>query len=286
MHMTKIYDCFTFFNELDLLELRFEELYDHVDYFVLVEADRTFQNAPKPYYFGKNQHRFSKYMDKVIHIQVEDMPANTDAWGREAHQRNAISRGIRDANDNDIIVISDLDEIIRPEVIDQLKTDDQNSIWGMRMPLFYFKFNYMLTTTDSVYTTWGMACRKKVFSQAEDLRRNRFALNGFELNYNHNGIRMIEHAGWQFSYLGDTEFAKSKIQSFSHTETNRPEVIDSLDIERSIACGNGLGISAVEKFSPVIVDSYMPRTIQQNLAKYSQYLVPNATARVSDYISI
>lgn len=286
MHMTKIYDCFTFFNELDLLELRFEELYDHVDHFVLVEANRTFQNNIKPYYFGENHYRFSKYMDKVIHIQIDDMPADTDAWGREAHQRNAISRGILDADLDDIIIVSDLDEIVRPEIVDALKDDDQNVIWGMRMPLFYFKFNYMLTTTDSTYTTWAMACRKKVLQSAEDLRRNRFALNGFELNYNQNGIRMMEHAGWQFSYLGDTEFAKSKIQSFSHTETNRPEVIDLLDVEQSVARGDGLGISTVERFSPVQVDSYMPRSIQQNPDKYSKYIVPGATARVEDYILI
>ncbi len=286
MHMTKIYDCFTFFNELDLLELRLEELYTHVDHFVLVEASRTFQNNTKPYYFGENQSRFSKYMDKIIHIQVDDMPSDSDAWGREAYQRNAISRGIQTANPDDIIVISDLDEIVRPEIMDQLRNDHQNSIWGMRMPLFYFKFNYMLTTTDSIYTTWTMACRKRNLQSAEDLRRNRFALNGFALNYNQNGIRMIEHAGWQFSYLGDTEFAKSKIQSFSHVETNRPEVIAILDVEKSVANGDGLGISSIEKFSPVVIDSYMPVTVQRNIDKYAKYIVPGATARVSDYILI
>jgi beta-1,4-mannosyl-glycoprotein beta-1,4-N-acetylglucosaminyltransferase len=86
----KIYDSFTFFNELDLLELRLEELYDHVDHFVLVEANRTFQNNPKPFYFGENQYRFAKYMDKVIHIQVNDMPEHTDPWGRERYQRDGI----------------------------------------------------------------------------------------------------------------------------------------------------------------------------------------------------
>jgi hypothetical protein len=238
----KIYDCFTFYNELDLLELRFAELYDHVDHFVLVEANRTFQNNLKPFYFGENQHRFAQYMDKVIHIQVDDMPTDTDAWGREAHQRNSIARGIADADAEDIIIVSDLDEIIRPSTVDAMRTDSENSIWGLRMPLFYFKFNYMLTTTDSIYTTWAMACRKQILTEAEDLRRNRFALNGFALNHNVNGIRMMEHAGWQFSYLGDTEFAKSKIQSFAHVETNRPEVIDSLDIEQSVANGDGLGL--------------------------------------------
>jgi hypothetical protein len=281
----KIYDCFTFYNELDLLELRFAELYDHVDHFVLVEANRTFQNNPKPFYFGENQHRFSQYMDKVIHIQVDDMPTDTDAWGREAYQRNSIARGIADADAEDIIIVSDLDEIIRPATIDAMRADVETSIWGLRMPLFYFKFNYMLTTTDSIYTTWAMACRKQILTEAEDLRRNRFALNGFALNHSVNGIRMMEHAGWQFSYLGDTEFARSKIQSFAHVETNRAEVLDSLDIERSVANGDGLGPSPIERFVPVQIDSYMPNSIQQDPNKYSKYIVPNATKTVRNFIT-
>lgn len=281
----KIYDCFTFYNELELLELRFQELYEHVDHFVLVEANRTFQNNAKPFYFGENQYRFAKYMDKVIHVQVEDMPTDTDAWGREAHQRNAIARGIVDANDDDIIIVSDLDEIIRPETVDDLKNDNHTQIWGLRMPLFYFKFNYMLTTTDSVYTTWAMACRKRLLTSAEDLRRNRFSLNSFGLYYDQNGIRMMEHAGWQFSYLGDTKFARSKIQSFAHVETNRPEVIDSLDIERSVANGDGLGPNPVERFAPVKIDSYMPKSIQNDPDKYSNYIAVGAQASVKDYIS-
>jgi beta-1,4-mannosyl-glycoprotein beta-1,4-N-acetylglucosaminyltransferase len=224
-------------------------------------------------------------MDKVIHIQVEDMPTDTDAWGREAYQRNSIAKGIVDADDNDIVMVSDLDEIIRPETVNAMRADSENSIWGLRMPLFYFKFNYMLTTTDSIYTTWGMACRKRLLTTAEDFRRNRFSLNGFALNHNAHGIRMMEHAGWQFSYLGDTEFAKSKIQSFAHVETNRPDVLDSLDIEQSVANGDGLGPSPIERFAPVQIDSYMPRAIQQAPDKYSKYIVPNASKTVKDFIT-
>jgi beta-1,4-mannosyl-glycoprotein beta-1,4-N-acetylglucosaminyltransferase len=213
------------------------------------------------------------------------MPTDTDAWGREAHQRNSISRGITDADAEDIIIVSDLDEIIRPSTVDAMREDAETSIWGLRMPLFYFKFNYMLTTTDSVYTTWAMACRKQILTEAEDLRRNRFALNGFALNHKVNGIHMMEHAGWQFSYLGDTEFAKSKIQSFAHVETNRAEIIDNLDIEQSVANGNGLGPSPTERFESVQIDSYMPNSIQKDPNKYSKYIVPNAIKTVQDFIT-
>jgi hypothetical protein len=282
--MTKIYDCFIFYNELDLLELRLQELYDHVDHFVLVEANRTFQNAEKPLYYKDHAARFEKWADKIIHVEVQDMPTDTDAWGRERHQRDAISRGLVTASEDDIVIVSDLDEIIRPETVDQMKNELDTAIWGLRMPLFYFRFNYMLTTTDSTYTTWGMACRKRLLTSAEELRRNRFSLNSFALGYNQGGVHMMENAGWQFSYLGDTDFARDKIQSFSHTETNRPDVLDNLDVAHSVAQGIGLMPSAAEKFVAVQLDEYMPRTIRNNPNKYTNYLVPDATARVSDFL--
>jgi hypothetical protein len=85
--------------------------------------------------------------------------------------------------------------------------------------------------------------------------------------------------------LGDTEFARSKIQSFAHVETNRAEVLDSLDIERSVANGDGLGPSPIERFVPVQIDSYMPNSIQQDPNKYSKYIVPNATKTVRNFIT-
>ena len=70
--MSKVYDCFPFFNELDLLEIRLDALYDEVDYFVISECDYTFSGLSKPFYFEDNKEKFSKYMDKIIHIKNYD----------------------------------------------------------------------------------------------------------------------------------------------------------------------------------------------------------------------
>ena len=99
--MRKIYDCFTFFNEYDLLDIRLEEHYDHVDHFVIVESNKSFQNKDKEFNLEKNWDRYSKYHDKIIYIKVEDMPGGENPWVREAFQRNAIERGIVDAAAND-----------------------------------------------------------------------------------------------------------------------------------------------------------------------------------------
>ncbi|HZX73462.1 MAG TPA: hypothetical protein VFE57_03515, partial [Cyclobacteriaceae bacterium] len=69
-----VVDCFTFFNELDLLEIRLNILNETVDRFVLVEATRTFQNNPKPLYFNENKKRFEAFLPKITHIIVDDYP--------------------------------------------------------------------------------------------------------------------------------------------------------------------------------------------------------------------
>jgi len=280
----KIYDCFPFFNELDLLEVRFQELYDYVDHFVLVEASTTFTDIPKPYYFEENKTRYSKWVDKIIHVKVDDMPHSTEAWDNDIWQRNSINRGIVDADDDDIIIISDLDEIPRPETVDIMRLDDETQVWGLRKTLFYFKFNHMLTTTLSQYMVWGMATRKKLMVPADEFRFQRFQLANLPYGYSNNGVRVMEHAGWQFSYLGDTEFAKTKIRSFAHQETNRPDVLDQIDVETSVEKGYGLGPNNTEVFVNIKLDEYMPKTVVNDVNKYSKYISPNQTHTVRDFL--
>ena len=271
----KIYDCFTFFNEFDLLELRLRELYDHVDYFVLVEANKTFQNKDKPFYFNENIHKFEKWLDKLIHVRVVDMPNDTDTWGRERYQRDSILQGlIPDAESDDIIMISDVDEIPRVETIQQLRTSTQ-SIWGFRMPLFNFKFNYMMYTQD-YYSVWSGAIRKSALGSPEDFRRMRHILNECPYNFSDDNVQIIEHAGWHFTYLGTEEFARTKIQSFAHDETNRPDILNQLDIEDSIARGVGIIRTNEDyRFTPVVVDDYFPNTIVNNIEEFKDKLILN-----------
>ena len=89
-----IYDCFTFFNELELLELRLNELAGVVDKFVLVEATQTHTNKPKPLHYHENRARFSAFHDKIIHVIVDDMPQSSDPWIPENFQRKCIARGL------------------------------------------------------------------------------------------------------------------------------------------------------------------------------------------------
>lgn len=273
----KIYDSFTFNNEFDLLELRLRELYDHVDYFVLVEANRTFQNKDKPFYFIENRNHFEQWLPKIIHVSVVDMPADTDTWGRERYQRDKILNGVSHADGDDIIMIGDVDEIPRIETIAKLRASTQ-SIWGFRMPLFNFKFNYMMCTQD-YYSVWSGAIRRSLLNSPEDFRRMRHILNQCPLNFADDNVQIVEHAGWHFTYLGNEEFAKSKIQSFAHDETNRPEILSQLDIDDSIRRGVGIIRTNEDyRFTPVAVDDYLPKTVIDNIDKYNEQLILNISA--------
>ncbi len=146
---SQIYDCFTFFNELDLLKVRFEELYDHVDYFVLVESTETFSAEPKPLYYQENKHLFTKYQDKIIHIIVNDLPPalpgeHPDHWLRQGFQLNASLRGLTHCQLDDIILVSDLDEIPNQNAITQIKqffAHNTSQVCELHMKLILFQLN-------------------------------------------------------------------------------------------------------------------------------------------------
>ena len=109
--MPKIYDCFTYFNEDLLLSLRLHTLDRVVDRFVVAESTHTFRGKPKPIHFDPA--RFPEFRDRITHVVVDDMPTHLgDAWANEAHQRNALLRGLTDAASDDCIMISDVDEKI------------------------------------------------------------------------------------------------------------------------------------------------------------------------------
>lgn len=118
--MPRVFDCFPFFNELDVLEIRLAELDALVDYFVIVESTRTFTAKPKPLYYADNRTRYDRYAHKIIHVIVDDLPLNAPThWLRESHQRDAIMRGLGEAQPDDRIIISDCDEIPKPDLLRQ-----------------------------------------------------------------------------------------------------------------------------------------------------------------------
>ena len=280
----KIYDCFTFYNELELLDLHLAELYDHVDYFVIVESTKTFQNNDKSLFLKLNWGRYTKYHDKIIHVIVDDSPCSANAWDNEAFQRDAIMRGLVTADPDDICIIGDVDEILRPEIVDQMRKDSKD-IMGFRVPYFNFKFNYMLVNDPESYSVWTTACKFKILNSPNSFRSSRFDLNGLPINYKDESICVYEHAGWHFTYLGDEEFIRNKIRSFSHAELNYDEFLDKIDIDDMMARGVGFNPNDPRRFIAVKLDDYFPKSLVDNIAKYKDMIVSDATKSARELFS-
>ena len=134
----KVYDCFTFYNEFALLELRLRALWDVVDYFVIVEANMKHNGEPKEFTFLKRAEEFREFWSKIrfVNADLSKVPfKGVGDWSLENAQRNMILRGINDAEPNDLIMISDLDEIPAPDIFRRLQENKITLIAPRVLPL-------------------------------------------------------------------------------------------------------------------------------------------------------
>jgi hypothetical protein len=280
--MRKIYDCFPFFNEFDLLELRLSECYDYVDFFVIAESNTTFTGNPKPYNL-ENWDKFKQFKDKIIYVKVDDMPNTNDPWIREYHQRNALVRGLTTADDNDVIVLSDCDEVLRPRTLNILRNDFNHRMWYLKHPMFYFKLNYlMVQPASNLYSTNPVALLKSDFSSKfnnnfQNLRNfNRSAPHDYETDT----VLSIQHSAWHFTYLGDNKHLDTKLGSYSHTESQ--PLIGKLDIDTMIK--QNINWDSGSSFVHVKIDNYFPKSVINNLDRWKDYIIQDATSTIRDYL--
>lgn len=209
----KVYDCFIFFNEIDILEIRLNELYDHVDKFVLVESLETFRGNLKPLYYLENQKRFAKFQDKIIHVIVEDRIQSNNPWVIEEFQRNQIMRGLKDCELDDVIFISDVDEIIRASSLPQIYSD--LLVEGRdRLRCEQTLYRYFYNSRDYRHP-WAGTCAityEKLLGTTPNILRNQ------RENYH-----MVSNAGWHFTSMGGLNSFIQKLESFSHSELDQNE---------------------------------------------------------------
>lgn len=279
-----IYDCFTFFNELDLLEIRLNILKDVVDKFVLVEATRTFTNRPKDLVFERNKIKFHNFASRIIHVIVDDFPQFKSAWHYESHQRNAISRGLVGATPTDVVLIGDIDEIPRPELI--VRFSQKPGIFVFDQTYYSYYLNYR-----NVRQSWWHGTKMlsyDAFCHAFDgvkTLKNELLPEELNVGTTPSKIRMrtppfykirtrhIHNGGWHFTNLGGVDSLALKMCSFSHQEYNPGE--DKIDVERLgelIAEGKG-PFWEMRCFAERIDDSY-PEYIRCNQEQLSRLIFP------------
>lgn len=231
-----------FFNEYDVLEGRLQYLYDHVDYFVIVESNITHAGNPKPLNFLQNMSRYKQYLDKIIYSPFHINPADFDfdkqitsldlghaAWQVEHLQRDHITQTLKFFNDYDVVMVGDCDEIPDQRIIPELGSvvhNSQHNLCVLGQNMFYYNFK-KLRATDWYGTTvtFNGLARQTGTQWLRDYRA---------------GFNFIPNAGWHISYWGDEHYIQTKIKNFSHQEYNYSEFTDLSNIKTAIDSGTDL----------------------------------------------
>jgi hypothetical protein len=209
--MNRVYDCFLYNNERELLALRLQLLAGVVHKFVIVWSRRTFTGLKKSEEFPRDVFQSLGLQEKVELIELDELEGK-DAWEKEAFSRNALARGIADARPADLIMVSDVDEIPRPSVLAGfVQTFDYAGAVVLALDYYNFKLNYQLVHGLQAVWAGPVVCRRKDFRSAQALREERWRLLD-------NPSGCVEDSGWHFSFLTTTGEVAVKLASFSHQE--------------------------------------------------------------------
>ena len=291
----KIFDCFMYFDEEVVLDLRLNTLDKFVDYFVIVESIFTHKGDKRELKFDKK--KFEKFKDKIIYLIYDEEPKdlvkikdqNTDHGGyimnallRENGQRNFISKGLTYAGNEDFILISDVDEI--PNLENVNFKDYQNKIIQFRQEMFYYKFNLKLP---NLIWTGTKACKKRNLINPQWLRNIKdkkypfFRLDTLFSKTKYTNINFIDDGGWHFSNIKSAEEIEYKLKSYLHhrefdiNPLNTDEIKNIIEKKQAIydlkvdkrvnKIGNG---NKLENY-PI---NKLPLYLQMNKNKYEQWI--------------
>lgn len=251
----KVFDAFTFFNELELLEVRLYELAPVVDGFILSESTHTHQGKPKTLYFNDNKDQFKKYnIEHIVSSPVHEGDLNElQVWDNEQYQRSVIEQALR-GREGDIAMISDLDEIPSREVVENLR----RLPCRVKQRMSYYYMN-MLSGEDWWGTTIALV-DDILRVGPQQLRNTRYDLS----------MPQIE-GGWHFSYLGGPERIKYKIEAFAHSEYNEDEYKDLDRISQAIANGDDV-YNRDLKYHKIPIDHTFPHLIREEPQRFDAFI--------------
>ena len=276
--LPKVYDCFIFFNELELLELRLELLNPYVDYFVLVEMCKTFNGKDKPCYFADNKDCFDKYKDKIIYICPEDIPEYIQGDREElgfildypmiSFQRNSIIKGLVDCEPEDIILFSDFDEFPNPKIINELK----ESFGKIKKSSYVKLFDTDALLFEQEFFYYNFNCKQKIKWYGTIAVKYKNLVNPQILRECRNALPYVQNGGWHFSYFGGTEYIKTKITSINDGIDVDVEDIEQRVKERKDLMGREyLGSDGMEYIEDISVIG-IPQ-LELFVKKYPQFLL-------------
>lgn len=247
----KYWDTFLFNGEFELLQIRCEELKPLGVTHVLVDSKYSFTGNKQriPFYEHEGDEFYEYDIREYI---VDDAPVIGNAWHNETNQRNKILIALNElgANDEDIVIVSDADEIPSLKAIQSYKPE--MGLTALIMDNFWYKFN-CLTERQS----W-LPARILTFAELKKSTPNEIRNSGYQ--------SVIYNGGHHFSYLGDAETIVKKLESFSHKEFNTEQIKDKAEITRKI--NEGVPLWGVGKFEFVAIDETFPKYLFENQEKY------------------
>ncbi len=265
-----IYDCFQYFNEDHILDLRFNILNDRVDYFVISESTKTHQGKEKKLNFDPNN--FKKFKEKIIYL-VADYEKNVNFVNHkggesiiEQHQRNFLGEGIKKADDNDLIILSDSDEI--PDLNKLPQIDDRKKFIAFSQNMYMYKLN--LQNLEESNWIGSRLTKKKNINIMQKLRNLKFKKYPF-WRLDKKSTQIIK-GGWHFSFLQTPEDIAKKITSYSHGEFNLDENIDIKNIESKIKSNTDIFGRNIN-LKKVKIDASFPDFIIKNQKHLSNWII-------------
>ena len=278
----KIFDCFMYFDEDTVLDLRLNYLNKYVDKFVIIEAEYNHKGEKrKPKFDIKN---FKKFKDKIIYLlikqkipgmyEINDFDSDDkkngkhvmNALKRENFQRNCIADGLSDASDEDWIIISDLDEI--PNLNDNDLKSIKSPIVFFKQLMMYYKFNLVLENYPWI---GSKACKKKSLKSPQWLRNIKdrayswWRLDTLFSENKYVKIKIIENGGWHFSYLKSPEDIEKKLKSYLHHTEYELNPVGVKDIKEMIINKKTIYNLKVDSRSNKFDDGNILRKIDLNL---------------------
>jgi len=293
-----IYDCFMYFDEDLLLDLRLNSLDKFVKKFVITEATYTHNGSKKKLNFDIN--KFQKFKDKIIYLVVDEQPQNIldlsekdnkerkgeklilNGMARDYFQRENLSRGIKESSDDDLILVSDLDEIPDLDKISHLNIDNKILIFEQKM--FYYKLNLFYED----YTWLGSkAVKKKNFISPQWLRNikgknyQKWRLDTLFSKKKYSNLLFIKNGGWHFTCLRTAEELEKKLLNFAHHYEYEESGLNIENLKKLIAekrvmydhniDQKGYKWSGKSTLKNIDV-KFLPKHIVSNLEKYSDWL--------------
>ena len=267
----KIFDCFIFFDERDLVELRINILKDYVDYFVICEAKQNHRGVQKKLNFPLE--KFDQIKEKIIYITLDSFPKFNSSWKRQDYQRNYLLNGLSKADSNDLILFSDADEIPNPKILKNLYKECYDKVGIFVQKFFYYKLNLNVPS----YSEWeGTRATIKKNIKSFSWMRDKVKLKNLKYKFwrldKYKRVYKVDNGGWHFSFLGDPKFIASKIKSYTHNELDKDEFTNLDKISQRIVNFKD-PFDREKELIKIDIDSTFPDYILNNKEKFKDWIV-------------